>query len=102
MVHAVAARSPPHVDPTSTFYGILFSTLNFSYKAWIFKIHSSLINRSLNPLLKELFSSLLFFIFLLSSLISWVTYLILLVFAILGIYPRCSCCILGDLRIYCG
>jgi len=25
MVHAVATRSPPHVDPTSPFYGILFS-----------------------------------------------------------------------------
>jgi len=24
MVHVVAAKSPPHVDPTSTFYGILF------------------------------------------------------------------------------
>jgi len=38
MVHVVAARSPPHVDPTSTFYGILFSTLDFSYRAWIFFI----------------------------------------------------------------
>jgi len=27
MVHVVAARSPPHVDPTSTFYGIfIFNT----------------------------------------------------------------------------
>jgi len=37
IVHVVVARSPPHVDPTSTFYGILFSTLGFSYRAWIFK-----------------------------------------------------------------
>jgi len=36
MVHVVAARSPPQVDPTSTFYGILFSTLGFSYGAWMF------------------------------------------------------------------
>jgi len=36
MVHALATISPPHVDPTSTFYGILFFTLGFSYRAWIF------------------------------------------------------------------
>jgi len=33
MVHAIATRFPPHVDPTSTFYEILFSTLGFSYRA---------------------------------------------------------------------
>ena len=36
MVHVVTARSPSHVDPTSTFYGILFSTLGFSDRGWIF------------------------------------------------------------------
>jgi len=73
MVHVVAARSPPYVDPTFTFYGILFSTLDFSYRAWIF---SSPINRSLNPLPRQNLSHLSFsYFFLLSSLISWVTYL---------------------------
>jgi len=33
MVHVVAARSPPHVDRTSIFYGILFSILGFSCRA---------------------------------------------------------------------
>jgi len=48
MVHVVSTRSPPHVNPTSTFYGILFSTLGFSYKAWIFKsIHHTTIFLSL-------------------------------------------------------
>jgi len=61
MVHPVAARSPPHVNLTSTFYGILFSTLDFSYKAWIFKsLHHTTIFWSLLFLFFFFFSLLLY------------------------------------------
>jgi len=71
MVHVVAARSPPHVDPTSTFYGILFSTLDFSYRAWIF---SSPINRSLNTLPRQNLSHLSFsYFFILSYILGYLS-----------------------------
>ena len=85
MVHAIAAISPPHVDPTSTFYGILFSTLGLLHSM---DLLNSFITQPCSDLSFSYFSSFSLF----SCILGYLLFkeFILLVSVILGIYLRCA------------